>query len=87
MKLMRAGFQRMIVHAVFWSSASIAGLPPAVAAEEHAVKAAEPAKTAESGLEEIVVTAQKREENLQSVPIAVAAITVTQSKSSTRTHF
>lgn len=40
--------------------------------------AADVASSASSGLEEIVVTAQKRTENLQSVPIAVSVLTADQ---------
>lgn len=36
---------------------------------------AQQAEVADNGLEEIVVTAEKREENLQNVPIAVTAMT------------
>jgi iron complex outermembrane receptor protein len=45
--------------------------PPAAGAE---VAAANPAGPSTVGLQEIVVTAQKRKENLQTVPIAVTAI-------------
>ncbi len=41
----------------------------------HAESAPQPAATAAPGLEEIVVTAQKRSENLQKVPISVTAVT------------
>jgi iron complex outermembrane receptor protein len=41
----------------------------------HAAGAQEAESSAQAGLEEIVVTAQKREENLQTVPLAVSAVT------------
>ena len=37
------------------------------------------AQSAETTLETVVVTAQKREENLQTVPVAVTAVTTTDS--------
>src|SRR4051794_28322947 len=44
------------------------------AAAGEAQPASSPASTEDAGLEEIVVTAQKRVENLQDVPISVAAV-------------
>lgn len=44
------------------ASVVLAGIPPALAQNE------------ESGLEQVVVTAQKREENLQSVPLSITAL-------------
>jgi len=55
-------------------SAGIAVMAP-VAAPLHAQEAAAPADEASSGgLEDIVVTAQKKKENLQDVPISVTAV-------------
>ena len=53
------------------SGISMAAL--AFAGAAHAQDAAEPAQQ-QGGLEEIVVTAQKREQNLQSVPVSVTAL-------------
>ncbi len=57
--------------------ALVAGLAGSIAAlPTQALAQAAPAAAAEnSGLEEIVVTAQRRSENLQSVPISVSALT------------
>jgi iron complex outermembrane receptor protein len=75
MKLLHTELQRMIVHAVLFTCASLGGLAAPATAQELRTAAAEHNKTAAGGLEEVVVTAQKREENLQSVPIAVSAVT------------
>ncbi|MBP6383109.1 MAG: hypothetical protein KA321_10475, partial [Pseudomonadales bacterium] len=52
---------------IAWTSALCACVATA-----HAQEAADDGRSAQ--LEEIVVTAQKREENLQAVPIAVTAL-------------
>lgn len=55
---------------------SLASAATAYAVEADAAPAAEPANGGSSGaLEEIVVTAQKRAENLQNVPITITALT------------
>jgi iron complex outermembrane receptor protein len=51
----------------------LAGVSTALIATPAFAQSAPPAE-AETGLEEIVVTAQKREENLQDVPVSVTAI-------------
>ena len=51
------------------AAALLAAVPAAVAAQEN------DAAAADTGLQDIIVTAQKREENLQRVPIAVTALT------------
>ena len=59
---------------------SLAFAQPALAQDAAApapadqAAAAAPAQPEEGGLEEIVVTAQKRAENLQSVPVSVTAL-------------
>jgi iron complex outermembrane receptor protein len=45
-----------------------------VPAEAFAQDAAQPGTSSDVGLEEIVVTAQKRAENLQSTPLAISAL-------------
>jgi iron complex outermembrane receptor protein len=55
----------LAVASLLWSSAGLAQTAP-------------PATPARHGLEEIVVTAQKRRENLQKVPISVTALTANQ---------
>jgi iron complex outermembrane receptor protein len=52
---------------------AVAGVTLVVVSGATAVPAQEAAQ--ESGLEEVVVTAQRREENLQSVPLSVTAVT------------
>ena len=52
-------------------SAAILALAPGAAFAQES----EPVPSAETGLQDIIVTAQKREENLQRVPIAVTALT------------
>lgn len=49
------------------------GLATSAAAQETPTSSEQAATSADSGLEEIVVTAQKRAQNLQDVPIAVSA--------------
>lgn len=55
--------------------ALMAGTALAQPAFAQETAAPEAASTSEGGLEEIVVTAQKRAENLQTVPLAVSAVT------------
>ncbi|CAN7309260.1 TonB-dependent receptor [Phenylobacterium sp. LjRoot225] len=55
------------------SAAALAGAPLAAhAAEADATSAAEPAQAA--ALDEIIVTARKRDENIQNIPVAVTAV-------------
>ena len=49
--------------------------PSTIAAESSATSQTQEASPSQGGLEDIVVTAQRRSENLQNVPIAVTAIT------------
>ena len=59
--------------AVLLTGASLVAFTPAFAQSTAAPTAAEPAAT--SGLEDIIVTAQRREENIQNVSLAIQAIT------------
>src|SRR6266849_3168142 len=69
---MRTQCRLMVAHMVLLAGGSFALLDPVAT---HALTAtAAGTEKQEGGLEEIVVTAQKREENLQNVPIAVAAL-------------
>jgi iron complex outermembrane recepter protein len=64
---------RKLVRAALLGAASLVVLVPSVAVAQSAVAAGE---SEDSGqLEEIIVTAQKRSENLQKVPISVTAVT------------
>ncbi len=68
---------RAAVAAVLAGSAG-AGMAPAVFAQQPAQGADQPASQAAtpgSGLEQIVVTATRREQNLQQVPISIVAVT------------
>ena len=59
----------------FCAAAALAALTPAHAQQvAQQTRAATPA----AGLEEIIVTARRREENIQSVPVAVTAVTAQQ---------
>src|SRR5690242_4686308 len=51
---------------ILLSGCSVLGVPLSAAAQDSA--------EASNGLQEVVVTAQKREENLQTVPLSVTAI-------------
>ena len=48
---------------------------PTITQAATSVATPRPVVASESGIEEIVVTAQKRSENLQNVPISITAIT------------
>ncbi len=54
-------------------TATCLGISSFALAQENAAKP--PSSTAESGIEELTVTARRREENLQSVPISITALT------------
>ena len=54
---------------------AFAGLPGTASAREAQDTPAEEARTSSGGLEEIIVTAQRRQESQQEVPIAVATVT------------
>ncbi len=61
-RLSAKGRARSMLKGVPLASVILAGLPPAFA------------QTESSGLQEVVVTAQKREENLQNVPLSITAL-------------
>jgi len=61
--------------AVFACTTSIATILLCSAAQAQVSTPAAAEASTEGGVEEIVVTAQKRSENLQSVPIAISAVT------------
>src|SRR5262245_36341960 len=67
---MKIRTQRHTVLATFLAATS-AGLAGVVNAQSDETQAA----TAVAGLEEITVTAQRREQDLQSVPLAITAVT------------
>lgn len=67
-----------------WKAAPVAS---ALLSCMPAARAADDDNTAGSGLAEVVVTAQKRAENLQDVPIAVTAIGTQQLEQMNVTHF
>lgn len=67
---------RQIVTAAFCGMALPALCAPAVQAQTASQKS--DVESLYSGVEDIVVTAQRREENLQSVPVAVTAVTAAQ---------
>jgi len=69
---------------VLWKAAPVAS---ALLSCMPAARAADDDNTAGSGLAEVVVTAQKRAENLQDVPIAVTAIGTQQLEQMNVTHF
>lgn len=58
-----------------FASISIAALATAIAAPAFAQDQAQADDTRSGGIAEIVVTAQKRAENVQDVPIAITAFT------------
>ena len=60
------------------SGAVLAALLLLVAPQGRAQQAAESEATASEGIQEVVVTANKRSENLQSVPVSVTALTAGQ---------
>lgn len=64
---------RKLVRAALLGAASLVVLVPSVAVAQSAVAAGEAEDSGQ--LEEIIVTAQKRSENLQKVPISVTAVT------------
>jgi iron complex outermembrane receptor protein len=61
-------------HRILLSRAAIVLAAAAAAMPAHAADTARPAAPAAGGLDEVVVTARKREETLQEVPIAVSAL-------------
>lgn len=56
-------------------SSALAFAPAVVLAQDAATGAQQPVAAADAGIEDIVVTAQRREENLQDVPLSITAIT------------
>lgn len=66
---------RRMVHAMLLGGACAAGLITSGAMAQEAASSVDARAEQSFGLEEIVVTAQKRAENLQNVPIAVSAVT------------
>ena len=62
--------------------AIFAGYPATLLAQDTQPQAEAPAADRDGGLEEIVVTAQRRDQRLQDVPISVTALTETAIKSS-----
>jgi iron complex outermembrane receptor protein len=61
--------------ALRWAAFAAAASTIAIASTGHARDAADETTASAPGLEEIVVTAQKREQSLQAVPISVSALT------------
>lgn len=67
------GFSRAAVALI--GVAAVSAFPAQVHAQDAGAAPEQTEAEESSGLEEIVITAQRREENLQDVPIAVAAVT------------
>lgn len=66
--------RRLVVRTLLMASALAGSLSQPLCAQ---TSSGEPAKAPSNQIEEIIVTAQKRSENLQDVPIAVTAVTAT----------
>src|SRR5882757_8459114 len=67
--------RRVLVSSSIWISAGLLIAVPGIAASAGA--SAESAADAPTGLAEIVVTAQRSNENVQNVPVAVSTVTAT----------
>src|SRR6267154_736245 len=69
--------RRVLVSSSIWIAAGLLIAVPGLAASADA-SADSASADAPTGLEEIVVTAQRRNENVQNVPVAVSTVTATQ---------
>lgn len=64
-----------LAKALFLATISGIALLPGIAAAQQASTGAATPQAADSGVGEIIVTAQKRSENVQNVPISISAFT------------
>jgi iron complex outermembrane receptor protein len=67
------GLRFTAIRASLWASVALVGLPVSAYAQDATAEAE--ASPSDEGIQEIVVTAQRREENLQDVPVSITAIT------------
>ena len=71
---LRGGIYARSARRALWATFASSAALGAFCLPSQAMAQAAPAPVAESGLQEIVVTAQKREQRLQDVPVAVTAL-------------